>query len=571
MAQSGIQKMVRNMPVKRKLSYVTQTLLGGLFIVGALSVIALYILNSQTKAITENWLPSLELAEKINTSTSDYRIAQYYHLTAKDAEAMQYGEEQIAEREAKITAYREEYETYIQSEEDAALMEQAKTLWSAYKEQSDEAIAFSRAGKIEEANAIMVGEAKEYYEEFTDTFNELIVFNEEGSKRASERAQMVFIIVVILIVIFVLIGTVAGFQISRFVTSVIAEPLMEVKTALSAMNEGNFDVSVTYEAEDEFGELSNVVSQFLENLIEIIDDEKYLLNEMANRNFDITSRVTEKYVGGYAPILASLRKINRGLGKTLTNIHDAGFQISSASDQMAKASQELAEGASGQAATIEELAASVEEVTNQSVESAKGAANVSNMVSEVRQEAENGNQKMERVVEAMDVITNTSNEIASIIDTIDSIASQTNLLSLNASIEAARAGEAGKGFAVVANEIGQLAKECSQAANNTRQLIGKSVKQTQNGNEIVKETAEGLVAVKEKAASAVDIAETVRRNSEKQKMAMQEIEQGIESITTVIESNSAAAEETSATSQELAANADMLRDELAKFKFRSEE
>ncbi|WP_163538804.1 methyl-accepting chemotaxis protein [Gracilibacillus sp. YIM 98692] len=62
-------------------------------------------------------------------------------------------------------------------------------------------------------------------------------------------------------------------------------------------------------------------------------------------------------------------------------------------------------------------------------------------------------------------------QIDQVVQSIQQIASQTNLLALNAQVEAARAGESGKGFAVVADEVRQLADQSKQATEEVNDMI----------------------------------------------------------------------------------------------------
>ena len=91
------------------------------------------------------------------------------------------------------------------------------------------------------------------------------------------------IMVVVVVIIAVLLSTKLGKNIARG----IAEPLYETVTAAKSIAEGNLDISVSTESDDEVGDLNRVFVEMSATLKGIIQDINELLQEMSEGNFDI--------------------------------------------------------------------------------------------------------------------------------------------------------------------------------------------------------------------------------------------------------------------------------------------
>jgi len=319
---------------------------------------------------------------------------------------------------------------------------------------------------------------------------------------------------------------------------------------------------------DETGVLAEATKNMVATMDTMISDIGYVLSNMGEGNFSIRSKARESFIGDFADILENERKIELRLSETVSGIREVAAQVSLGSTQLSESAQNLAEGATDQASSVEELLATVTDVTERVMKNAEETAAVGRDAEKMGIEAQASTKQMEQMKAAMEKISQTSAQISGVIQSIEEIAEQTNLLALNASIEAARAGESGKGFAVVANEIGALAKQSGDAAENTRQLIEDSLREVENGHEIVNVTAKTLGELISGLAEIVREIEGVGEASMKQTDMIKQINVGIEQISAVTEENSASAEECSATSEELSAQAVNMNEMMEKFQIR---
>lgn len=383
------------------------------------------------------------------------------------------------------------------------------------------------------------------------------------SKYPTARMVAIGVLVVIAVGNLILVLKISGSVIFSLV-----QPVKELEDAAKRMSQGDFSVQITYDSEDELGELAECFRITVSSLKMIIDDLYRIISEFKDGNFDVRSECREKYVGDYEPLLTQLRDMVLNISNSLGNIQSVADQVASGSTELANSAQVLAEGAANQSSAVEQLLATVTEVTAQVEENSRATDRLHDNAKSVGGEADISRRKMADLMRAMESIKDTSQEINNIIVDIEDIASQTNLLSLNAAIEAARAGEAGKGFAVVAEQIRKLAEDSAQSAVKTKQLIEASLAEISKGNDITEETADSMNKVMDELDNILMGVGEIRTASDKQAVSVKEIEKGVEQISRVVTANSATAEQTSATSEQLSAQAITLNGEVEQFSLR---
>ena len=312
-------------------------------------------------------------------------------------------------------------------------------------------------------------------------------------------------------------------------------------------------------SQDETAELIHSTAEMVAGLNTIIDDIGYLLNEMANKDFDVRSAHRDAYVGQFESILLSMRTLKLELSGTMRQIDSSATQVSAASNQVSNGAQALSQGSMEQASAVEELAATINEISASAKKTAAAAGEAGEFVGQAAAQLGTSVEYVKELNAAMEHISNSSEEISKIIATIENIAFQTNILALNAAVEAARAGAAGKGFAVVADEVRNLASKSDEAAKATKELIESSIASVSEGGRAVDKVTDSLEKTSAIAGNVSAKMTVVVEAVENQTTSIAQVTEGIEQISSVVQTNSATAQESAAASQELSAEANGLK------------
>ncbi len=260
-------------------------------------------------------------------------------------------------------------------------------------------------------------------------------------------------------------------------------------------------------------------------------------------------------------------------------LSDTSAKISDTTNSVSSAVQEIARGATEQAGTVEKSSENLTTLSNairtvsSQAEGLASAAEQMNSVSlssaeSLKQLSSNMDSMGRSVADITQAMSATNEAVQNVnekVDGITSIASQTNLLALNASIEAARAGDAGRGFAVVAEEIGKLASQSAETAQEIRKEMTNLLVQAQDAlgktdevsaigndvNEVLANTVDRINELIGNVSSTVDGVTTISDLAEECDVSKVSIVDAMNMLSSISEQNAASTEETSASMMEL--------------------
>ncbi len=311
-----------------------------------------------------------------------------------------------------------------------------------------------------------------------------------------------------------------------------------------------------------FKGLSADMNALLERTEEINNDAGRVIGALAEGR--LTETIERDYEGAFGQLKENANAAVARLVDVVRQIQKASDSVSTGAAEIAEGNSDLASRTEKQAASLEETSASMADMTKNVRHNAESSVQASQLVSDLKANAEQGDAVLSDTIDAMARLNESSTKISDIIGIIDQIAFQTNLLALNASVEAARAGEQGRGFAVVAGEVRNLAGRSAEAAKEIKVLIEDSVDCVESGSQLVGKSSSALTSIIDGVNQVSELVDGIAAANTKQSNGVSEVNESVALMDGMTQENAALVEEAAVASGSLGEQAKGL-DDLMRF------
>ncbi len=281
--------------------------------------------------------------------------------------------------------------------------------------------------------------------------------------------------------------------------------LQQIAQVARKVSSGNLSEGVQLQSEHDF--LGHAFAEMISKLRHLVAKIRAGADQLVLQGMDAHSRSQEE--------AASVEKISLSVEETSSSMNEMAATIQDVNERMKQLSSFIGESSS----SIEELNSAIRQIVTHGEQLASASQDTSSSIQEisasmqqiaetaqysnalsdgVRQDAVDGREAVEMMInsmtaieqmvtitaEAIQSVNKRTESISKILAVIKDMSDQTSLLSINASIIAKKSGERGREFNVIADRVRKLADQSNSSAKEIAHIIRDVQKESSHAVEV---------------------------------------------------------------------------------------
>jgi signal transduction histidine kinase/CheY-like chemotaxis protein len=236
-------------------------------------------------------LPSSQVLSMMDGELAKFRMAELQHVLSTTAGQRKWYEIEMGNLLVSLQHNQTVYERLIDSPSELEIYQKFRTNWDHYCDQHTLALALSRAGKTDAAEALLRGSAQTTFARASGGLRELIELTVQAGIAAMARSEANYLVsrkvVIACLIATLLLSAGLAYWLARSITT----PLRAMVGATERIGRGDLSERVTLTSRDEFGQLATSFNQMVDGLAaahhELAEMNRSLEGRVATRTAEL--------------------------------------------------------------------------------------------------------------------------------------------------------------------------------------------------------------------------------------------------------------------------------------------